>query len=478
MKDYTPARLYRPGRGVLVWGELYLTDTSIPKYHCILSNSSEQIVDEDAGEAHPLAYNQPRLTVRYLVETGIKRFLSIEKGWVRTVKDLFVRPAAMLKQYIRGDRAGYVHPLSYLVLNGIIVYFMVQFWGVDKLIAKDTVTFGVEFTPAQVRNQLESSASVFQNLNLVYIGVILPFACFLYLFFKKARYNLAEMIVVAAYTVCHTALFGLFTMPIYSIFELNSLVYTGVGMLISLTYFCYVGILFFGGGFGTMVKTCSAYLMAYVVFILVMGIVGGITQVIKGSGYDRTEEWHAINAIELEKLDKLDELLAEGADPNMTFMQTPLHYATERGDTAAVKILISHNANLDAQDFRQLTPLMIAVQDDHWEIATYLKDAGASPHFPAKDGNTVLLESIRENRQAFIDWALGDSVAINTMQKRKIHGSPLILAASRGDIELVKRLLEAGADPSLENFLGQTAKDRAEDPAVIELLSEIVAQEP
>ena len=114
---------------------------------------------------------------------------------------------------------------------------------------------------------------------------------------------------------------------------------------------------------------------------------------------------------------------------------------------------------------------MLSVVNDQWEIAEYLKAAGASPHHATSIGRTVLLESIREDKAAFIDWALENGVEVNTMEEKRRHGVPLILAAYKDDAVLVKRLLEAGADPMAENFLGKTAADYAEDDEILQMLA-------
>jgi hypothetical protein len=77
---------------------------------------------------------------------------------------------------------------------------------------------------------------------------------------------------------------------------------------------------------------------------------------------------------------------------------------------------------------------------------------------------------VLSDKQAFIDWAIAEGADVNTIKDRKVRGVPLIYAVDENKPALVKQLLDAGANPDLENFLGKTAKDYAEDPAILQML--------
>jgi len=61
------------------------------------------------------------LVLREIVE----RFFDVDKGWLRTARDLTLGPGEMIRRYVQGHRKVYANPFAYLVL-GAAVSIMVQ----------------------------------------------------------------------------------------------------------------------------------------------------------------------------------------------------------------------------------------------------------------------------------------------------------------------------------------------------------------
>ena len=73
-------------------------------------------------------------------------------------------------------------------------------------------------------------------------------------------------------------------------------------------------------------------------------------------------------------------LFVPGADVNAprSNYQTALHLAAVNGDINLIKLLIDHNARIDALDSSQSTPLHKAAQFNHAEAVEFLLDKYAS----------------------------------------------------------------------------------------------------
>lgn len=168
---------------------------------------------------------------------------------------------------------------------------------------------------------------------------------------------------------------------------------------------------------------------------------------------------------------------------------TPLVFAARQGSLGSARFLIEAGANPNQTTRYGWSPLLTAVQNRHYQLASYLLDHGADPNLANKGGWTPLYLAT-DNRNieggdypvrapdmdhlAFIRLLLdhganvnarvcgvestaqlckGDSTetrTIFTMQWLYEDGAtPFLRAAQSGDVELMKLLLDRGADPKI-----------------------------
>lgn len=104
--------------------------------------------------------------------------------------------------------------------------------------------------------------------------------------------------------------------------------------------------------------------------------------------------------------------------------------AANYGDLPAAKYLYENGADIEIVDDSGKTPLLIAAAEARTQVGLYLIEAGA-------------------NIEA------RDNIFLNT---------PLLLASKYGDFDLVRALVDAGADLTVTNYLGQTALHMAAIP--------------
>ncbi|NWI55425.1 INVS protein, partial [Calyptomena viridis] len=137
------------------------------------------------------------------------------------------------------------------------------------------------------------------------------------------------------------------------------------------------------------------------------------------------------------------------------FIPLALHAAALSGHVSTVKLLLEHNAQVDALDVMKHTPLFRACEMGHKEVIQTLIKGGArvdlvdqdghSPlHWAALGGNADVCQILIENK-------------INPNVQDYAGRTPLQCAAYGGYINCMVVLLENNADPNIQDKEGRTA---------------------
>jgi ankyrin repeat protein len=191
-------------------------------------------------------------------------------------------------------------------------------------------------------------------------------------------------------------------------------------------------------------------------------------------------------------LDRGAAINASGSDGT-----TALMHASLAGRTAVVQLLIDRKANINARSNRGKTALMFASEAGRNDVVQFLvrrKDTNVHPRddmgrtalaWASLGGRRGLEEFSRKNGLEFsteVGFRLGGLWKANKtnggrwvapvrilienggaeVDARDVHGyTPLILAAARGQRDLIQLLVQKGANTSARNNLGATAFDVA-----------------
>jgi uncharacterized protein len=189
-------------------------------------------------------------------------------------------------------------------------------------------------------------------------------------------------------------------------------------------------------------------------------------------------------------------LIDAGADPRARVPSglTPLLFAVREGRLDAVRVLLAAGADANEiipmeSSLRRrgyggrlpaagMSALLLAVSNAHFELAAALLDAGADPN-AAQTGYTVLhaITAVRRPgigdndpppegsgtrssldlvkklaaRGANVNAKMTRKVNLNNTRVHEIGATPFFLAALTADTDLMKALVDVGADPSLTN---------------------------
>ena len=171
----------------------------------------------------------------------------------------------------------------------------------------------------------------------------------------------------------------------------------------------------------------------------------------------------------------VDWLIAAHADVNQmdSIGTTPLMLASAQSNAAATQALLKADAKPDATDRSGRTALMFAAWADHGAQVTALIEAKANINLADERGWTALDFAIQRDRSAAAALlkARGASAKLgNARQASSGTGidparpgelyrgwAPLLIAASRDDVDVLRRLLASGANINALTPQGDTA---------------------
>lgn len=188
---------------------------------------------------------------------------------------------------------------------------------------------------------------------------------------------------------------------------------------------------------------------------LLLGAVIVLPAAVQAGAYD-----DFFKALQLDLAPSVRALLNRGFDPNTV--------DTARGDPAliyairfeAIKtipvLLASPQIDIEARAPNGDTALMVAAYKKEKEIVAGLLEKGAEPNRP---GWTALHYAAASGSLDIVRMLLEKSAYIDASAPNRT--TPLMMAAGAGQTAVIKLLIEEGADQSIQNDAGLTARDFA-----------------
>lgn len=175
------------------------------------------------------------------------------------------------------------------------------------------------------------------------------------------------------------------------------------------------------------------------------------------------------------KSDVVKALISRGADINLAANNswTPLMFAAEKGDLGTVQALLTTpGISIDERQTDGTTALIIAASHGKADIVRALIDRGAYPNIADADGWTALMYAAQTDDVETTQALLNAPTII--IDKRKTDGATaLIIAATHGNADVVKALINRGANPNVADDDGRTLLMHAagqDDPTTVQVL--------
>ena len=145
----------------------------------------------------------------------------------------------------------------------------------------------------------------------------------------------------------------------------------------------------------------------------------------------------------LGRFDAVQLLLDEGADETQ-LAWTPLHRAAALGSLSDVRLLVERGEDLEAVDWWERTPWLVAVKTGDIEKTLYLVSRGADFTVTGRGGKSPLDLAIESSHIPMLKWLLQLGISVESASDCCV--TPLMTAVQAGNEEAVNVLIASGAD--------------------------------
>uniref|UniRef100_A0A665VFS9 Euchromatic histone-lysine N-methyltransferase 2 n=1 Tax=Echeneis naucrates TaxID=173247 RepID=A0A665VFS9_ECHNA len=147
-------------------------------------------------------------------------------------------------------------------------------------------------------------------------------------------------------------------------------------------------------------------------------------------------------------------MLMEGIDPtyqpDSQNRRSALHAAAQRGLLEVCYMLVQAGAHVDAQDKELRTPLLEAIINNHFEVARYLVQNGACVYHVEDDGYTGLHHAAKLGSLEIVSMLL-ETGQVDVNAQDSGGWTPIIWAAEHKHVDVIKALLNRGADVTIND---------------------------
>lgn len=217
-----------------------------------------------------------RITVRYIFGELVNIVTNIDRGFLYTVKMMFIAPGAMIRYYLDGQTRRYYPPLRFLIL--LVTISVAINLGLGVFDQQQSEIQSMVATPENEQiaaKQQEMNQEIKKYLNVIPLLMIPLLALFSFLFFRKKPWNYAEHLVLHAFTQGQLVIIGLPIIILSTLLHGESSVYILLGVMgIGILYGAYVFQRFFQvGALQAFIKYFFTYAFSYFLLIIAMSII-------------------------------------------------------------------------------------------------------------------------------------------------------------------------------------------------------------
>ena len=199
----------------------------------------------------------------------IQHLMHVEKGFLYTVKEMFLRPGQTVREFIADNRSRLVKPIIYLIVASLIYSTIDHFFHVEEEHFKATEIKGTAinliFTWVQ---------SHYGYANII-MGVFI--ALWVKLFFKSSPYNFFEILILLCFAIGTAMLLAVVFTVAEGLSKINLVNAAGIAGVIYSSWA--IGQFFGQKKPASYIKALIAYLLGMLTFTVIALVIGIVIDV-------------------------------------------------------------------------------------------------------------------------------------------------------------------------------------------------------
>ena len=171
--------------------------------------------------------DQTRFTMKKLGDEFIHGFFHIHKGFIFTIKQLFLHPGKMLQGYLKGQRVNYFNPFNFLIIISLVGGFFYTRSGIIAYINENFQAAGdvIRFTSGHYSYRL--------------LMAIPAYAVSCWILFRSFRYNLAEHLIINTFVISQSIVLMIIWLIVALILKPGASIFTVLYFLAFISVFIY-----------------------------------------------------------------------------------------------------------------------------------------------------------------------------------------------------------------------------------------------
>jgi hypothetical protein len=214
-----------------------------------------------------------RISIKLFFEDYLGRLFGMDTGFLRTVRDLTIRPGVVGNTFVKGNRVKYIGPVGYFFLINtflILAYQMLDINIKEFIVQSSNMMVDqpdVSGKAAEMQSMMLETIS--DNLKLFSFLMIPFYAMWGKVFFRKSKYNLIEHGVNSLYVQGHMALVSIIMLLVY---KFSGLFIGPYESLINFVVFIWSCLAFYEvRGVKNILKGAFLYIVVFITFSIFIG---------------------------------------------------------------------------------------------------------------------------------------------------------------------------------------------------------------